>query len=330
METEEERIQRLVKEGLIKAKADEEWETKKRQGLDSVSWGNLTPVAIIFAVLAGSYCLIIGMSNISIIIISSVVFAIFMAIFSLVRGSTRKVYETPESLEKVTSQNTKQQAGKPIAGIFLMVFITVILAAIIGAFVFDSNNIGNNGVGEPVPTRAEIFETATNLKHACENSGWHDGCQEYLDYIYANRAVLDSGTIPNWATDIIPKIEKQIAKTSASNTQEQVSSVTPKPTNRPFDYCGGRSGADLERCLASSYDNDEILALYEDCVIHAADISSLAKVKHARNVCGVAIRRLTSGTIVTYGGFNTDEIKQTLWAIDAQLAELEKAYASMP
>ena len=254
METEEERIQRLIKEGLTKAKADEELETRKQR------------------------------------------------------------------------ENINAQTGKMIGGVFLMVFITLILAAIIAAFVFNTNNHDNYAGSEPVQTRADIFETVNSLKHACKNSGSYNDCQRYLDYIRANRDVLDSGTIPNWASDTIPKVEKQIEK--VSKTPTKTSSVTPNPTNRPFDYCGGKSGSDLERCLSSSYDNDELTALYQDCALHATDISTLAKVQHARYVCGVGIRRLTSGTVVTYGGFDTEQMKQSLMYIDAQLSDIEKVYKS--
>lgn len=257
METEEERIQRLVKEGLIKAKADEELEAKKQ-------------------------------------------------------------------LER-----TNAQAGKMVVGVLFVVFITIVMAAILFTFAFDTDNYdnyGSYGSSEPVQTRSQIFETVNILKSACEKSGSVYDCQDYLDYVLTNRNVLDSGKSPNWATDNIPKIERYIDQISTTPTK--TSSVTPKPTNRPFDFCGGKSGSDLERCLSSSYDNDELLALYQDCALHATDISTLAKVQHARGVCGVAIRRLTSGTIITYGGFDTDQMKYSLWDIDAQLYELEKVYAS--
>ncbi|MFZ3060677.1 MAG: type IV pilin N-terminal domain-containing protein [Candidatus Methanoperedens sp.] len=102
---------------------------------------------------------------------------------------------------------------KPVIGVVLMVAITVILAAVIAAFVFG---MGGNDV--PVEKTPSLWTIANELNKKCSDAirsktNSTSVCQEELDYLYANRAALDStSTSKQWATDTIKILEENKAK----------------------------------------------------------------------------------------------------------------------
>ncbi|PWB52435.1 MAG: hypothetical protein C3F06_07720 [Candidatus Methanoperedenaceae archaeon] len=114
-----------------------------------------------------------------------------------------------EQAEK--NKNTASQAFNIITWGFI--FIVIIYSF--------SNSLSNTEAGQ---TRAQIFAKATELNEACSNSKGADSyikCQQEIDYLRANRAVLDSGNPTNWATDTIILLEDYInnnKQTSGSST----------------------------------------------------------------------------------------------------------------
>ncbi|MCX9025495.1 MAG: type IV pilin N-terminal domain-containing protein [Candidatus Methanoperedens sp.] len=114
---------------------------------------------------------------------------------------------------------------KPVVGVVLMVVITVILAAVIAAFVFGMG--GNNAPIEktPVVKTTSLWTIANELNQKCSDAiksktNYTSVCQEELDYLYANRAELDStSTSKQWATDTIKILEKN--KANEIQTKEQ-------------------------------------------------------------------------------------------------------------
>ncbi len=134
--------------------------------------------------------------------------------------------EEPEKEQEQTK--TPQKAS--VIGVVLMVAITVILAALIAAFVFG---MGGNDVptektpvkyaavtytSAPTPSTEPIWARATELNQKCndaidsKNDNRYNICQETLDYFYANRATINtvssSGT---WADKVIATLEKNKA-----------------------------------------------------------------------------------------------------------------------
>ncbi|MCZ7404065.1 MAG: type IV pilin N-terminal domain-containing protein [Candidatus Methanoperedens sp.] len=107
---------------------------------------------------------------------------------------------------------------KPVIGVVLMVVITVILAAVIAAFVFGMG--GNDAPVEktPVVKTSSLWTKANELNQKCRDAiaaktNSTSVCQEELDYLYANRAALDStSTSKQWATDTIKILEENKAK----------------------------------------------------------------------------------------------------------------------
>lgn len=111
-------------------------------------------------------------------------------------------------------EKVKVNPIKGAVGVVLMVLASVILAGIIVAFVFSSTQqqIGTS----TQTTRDAIFAKANDLNQKCNDargtSKYIDICQKEIDYLYANREVLDSGKPKNWASDTITLLENAIKK----------------------------------------------------------------------------------------------------------------------
>lgn len=106
-----------------------------------------------------------------------------------------------------------------------------------------------------------------------------------------------------------------------------VKTSKPTVTNKPFDYCGGMSGSALDRCLLSSYDNDELDTLMIDCVNHVATVMSSSTARHAKNVCSIAGTKV--GNSITYGGYDKTAYLRTLTELQNGLTKLENMYIQM-
>ncbi|MCZ7398432.1 MAG: type IV pilin N-terminal domain-containing protein [Candidatus Methanoperedens sp.] len=94
--------------------------------------------------------------------------------------------------EEKEGEQAKTPPKPSVANVVLMVAITVILAAVIAAFVFG---MGGNDV--PVEKTPSLWTIANELNQKCSNAiksktNSTSVCQEELDYLYANRAALDS------------------------------------------------------------------------------------------------------------------------------------------
>ena len=98
---------------------------------------------------------------------------------------------------KLSNLFTEDDAVSPVIGVILMVAITVILAAVIGAFVL---NIG--GSQETAPTTTidwtEKTSSSTTYLEAQIESG--DPLKTGEITVQANTQSLDMGTSSNWAT----------------------------------------------------------------------------------------------------------------------------------
>ena len=116
--------------------------------------------------------------------------------------------------EEKKEEQTKTAPKPNVAGAVLMVVMTVILAAVIAAFVF-----GTGGNDVPVEKTPSIWTMATELNQKCidaiesKNDNRYNICQETLDYFYANRVAINtqssSGT---WADRVIETLEKNKAQ----------------------------------------------------------------------------------------------------------------------
>src|SRR4030067_1835151 len=121
MESEEEMIQRLIKEGLTKTETEEDkiqrlvkveitrdeinkkWETKKRQALATTTWQNTILPALVLAIMlayAFERMQIVGWTiPIAFWAIPIAFFIIVVALYYYFRNNILKVWESPESYE---------------------------------------------------------------------------------------------------------------------------------------------------------------------------------------------------------------------------------------
>lgn len=122
------------------------------------------------------------------------------------------------SAEEKKEEQAKTPPKPSVTNVVLMVAITVILAAVIAAFVFG---MGGNDVPiekTPVVKTPSLWTIANELNQKCRDAiksktNYTSVCQEELDYLYANRAALDStSTSKQWATDTIKILEENKAK----------------------------------------------------------------------------------------------------------------------
>ena len=121
-ETEEQRIQRLVKEGITKAKTDEEWEKKRNIALSGVSWTNMIATSLFLSVLSGMVAPMINLGDA--ISIGIIVFILMITLLYFARNATIKTYESPETLKDAEDKQKKQQ--KQLSMVFLLIIIIVI------------------------------------------------------------------------------------------------------------------------------------------------------------------------------------------------------------
>ncbi len=134
-------------------------------------------------------------------------------------------------------EQAKTPSKSSVTNVVLMVAITVILAAVIAAFVFG---MGGNDVPiekTPVVKTPSLWTIANELNQKCRDAiesktNSTSVCQEELDYLYANREVLDSGKTKYWASNTIIRLEtnrergrnsiEEINKYLSASNQQQV------------------------------------------------------------------------------------------------------------
>ncbi|MFA4935715.1 MAG: type IV pilin, partial [Candidatus Methanoperedens sp.] len=210
------------------------------------------------------------------------------------------VEEKEEGPEKEQEQ-AKTPPKASVIGVVLMVVVTIILAAVIAAFVFD---MGGNDVPiekTPVVKTPSLWTIANELNRKCSDAiksktDITSVCQEELDFLYANRAELDStSTSKQWATDTIKILEKN--KANEIQTKEQ-SIIFDKATELN------------QRCNAAidaSNNNGEIAAGSNDKDLYRKQVILL---QEQRDICWEEITYLYANRDVLDSG------KTKYWASD--------------
>lgn len=222
-ETKEERIQRLVKEGIEKAKQEERIQKLVKEGI---------------------------------------------------------------AAERDKNRNAKSPTSSPTstASQVLMGLAFAFIAVAFIVFVLPSINLTNekSNIDNSV-SRSEIFATANTLVDDCSGSKGEvalTNCQKLVDYLKANREVLDSGKTKNWATDTIAIYENSISSYRNGDTS---SSTT-----------GGTAGT-----LEGSIMDDELMEYYNKCMQSGAKATTRSTITYARNLCANSVKESTMRKIIT-------------------------------
>ncbi len=195
--------------------------------------------------------------------------------------------------EEKEEEQAKTPPKPSVIGVVLMVAITVILAAVIAAFVFG---MGGNDVPvekTPVAKTTSLWTIANELNQKCRDAiasktNYTSVCQEELDYLYANRAELDSSsTSKKWATDTIKILEENKAQ-----------EIRNKERSIIFDKAAGLN----QRCNAAidaSNNNGEIAAGSNDKDLYRKQVILL---QEQRDICWQEINYLYANREVLDSG----------------------------
>ncbi|OGH05877.1 MAG: hypothetical protein A2W22_04605 [Candidatus Levybacteria bacterium RBG_16_35_11] len=145
----EERIQRLVKDGIerekqkdakiienviVEAKVKDEFETKKRTALAKLSWIYIIITSFFISVLTAFAGLFI-FSTIDALAISGVVFVIMIFLSANNRKSVMKTYENPETLRTAEVKRKKQWVWTAILIVIAVLFFVIL------PVIMNDNNI---------------------------------------------------------------------------------------------------------------------------------------------------------------------------------------------
>ncbi len=209
--------------------------------------------------------------------------------------------------EKVEEPEKEQEQAKTppkasVIGVVLMVVVTIILAAVIAAFVFGMSGndvpiektpvVKTTVVKTPVVTPS-VWTRATELNQKCidaikSKTDYTSVCQEELDYLYANRAELDStSTSKQWATDTIKILEKN--KANEIQTKEQ--SIIFDKADELNDRCNA--------AIDASNNNGEIAAGSNDKDLYRKQVILL---QEQRDICWEEISYLYANREVLDSG----------------------------
>lgn len=208
--------------------------------------------------------------------------------------------------EEKEEKQAKTPPKSSVIGVVLMVAITVILAAVIAAFVFG---MGGNDVpvektpvkyaavtytSVPTPSTEPIWARATELNQKCndainsKNDNRYAICQETLDYFYANKAKINSiSSSGTWADKVIATLEKNKA-----NHEEYLKN------NAIFD----KSNELNDRCnaaIAASNNNGEIASGSNDKDLYRKQVILL---QQQRDICWEEINYLYANREVLDSG----------------------------
>lgn len=215
--------------------------------------------------------------------------------------------------------------------------IAVVLGITITVFVltsptFLSNlNYGLTNYGLSSEARAEIFADANAWGQSCSNainSYNEDGninnkllaqvsCQGYLNYLEINREVLDSGTVKNLASDNILSLEEEIKRLDAST-----------PTS-------GGTGTSSGTVTSGGTSSEDVFSKWSKCVGADKDAQNDAKregrptykINYAIDVCEDAhqyYEALPLGSYTLSNGYVYDFNKQKKFELTVMSEEMIK------
>ncbi len=195
--------------------------------------------------------------------------------------------------EEKEEEQAKTPPKPSVTNVVLMVAVTIILAAVIAAFVFG---MGGNDVPiekTPVVKTPSLWTIANELNQKCNDAiksktNYTSVCQEELYFLYANRVALDStSTSKQWATDTIKILEKN--KANEIQTKEQ--SIIFDKADELNDRCNA--------AIAASNNNGEIAAGSNDKDLYRKQVILL---QEQRDICWEEISYLYANREVLDSG----------------------------
>lgn len=155
METEDEKIQRLIKEGVKKGiaevKANEEFEEKKRKALAPYSWIGMILTSLILGAVMGMLALMSKAGDI--FTVGFIFFILMLFILYSSKKSLLKMYESPETL-RIAEEKQRKQA---IWGIIIVIIIVAL-----GSYFFVFPMLDESQHYQPQTKQTQTFKQSTN------------------------------------------------------------------------------------------------------------------------------------------------------------------------
>lgn len=232
-ETSEQRIQRLVNEGIAKAKEEaeakkkgitdatvnKEFEEKKRKGLLQVSWTNVVSASFLISVMSVVMALLSGMVTTlnGMLIVGVIVFTIIMILMINNRNAMINVYESPESLKIFEEKQRKQRIWGIGIAIVMVIIAWFFVFPVMNSVQIDTpalyrqypplteqNDFQQSANQIAYPSLYPVYNTGTIFEDTDDGKIYKTVLSngDYTNYIWTASIFTNDNDDPKWLTDV--------------------------------------------------------------------------------------------------------------------------------